>query len=507
MSSNPRCTPPVAAHSAPRSTSQTAALLALIPARAGSKGIPQKALQQAGGKPLILRTIETVKAANVADRIVVTTDCPQIAGFCELRGIEVLNRPSDLAADDVPLAPVIDHAIATLDWPGEVAVFQPTCPLITPRTVRKVVGEFQERGLAWAITGTQQRHIYWQPDEGPITPRVNRQQQTGAIMRESGAIQLQSPAGTGKAILPIEDTEALDIDTPVDLKSARSRLDARTIRFTVAASNRLGSGHYWRCLQLADQLTIAGHEVEWEWQDQFHVPGWAQGTIADRGFLGPVDFASADLHVYDMLDAGRRVLADRASGASVVVFEDHGQAAEWADLAVDEMVDGPRWAVLRPEFTCLPEHEVREDARRVLVTFGGTDPSRLADHVYRLFIGCHLNVRVIDPGMNAHMAQEMLAADLVITGQGRTVFEAAACGVPCLSIAANEREARHVRIPGVLYLGLHTMLADAQIGETVLRILNDKALREEMGRTSRAQIDGKGIDRIMHAIDGLLKGL
>ena len=105
-------------------------MLAVIPARGGSRGIPDKALQLVGGKPLILRTVETVEAAAFAERIVVTTDCPQIAGFCKLRGIEVLDRPSELAADDVPLAPVIDHAVQALGWAGSVAVFQPTCPLL-----------------------------------------------------------------------------------------------------------------------------------------------------------------------------------------------------------------------------------------------------------------------------------------------------------------------------------------------------------------------------------------
>ena len=480
-------------------------VLALIPARKGSRGIPGKALQLVDGVPMILRTIEAVKAAAVAERIVVTTDCPQIAGFCRLRNVEVLDRPTELAADDVPLRPVIDHAITELGWQGVTAVLQPTCPLLRHITIRRVIEEFEFRQLAWAITGSPEPHIFWK-DNAPLVDRVNRQQADGRIMRESGAIQLVNPAGDGEAIIHIRPEEACDIDTPAELKQARDHVGARTIRFTVTASDRLGSGHYWRCLRLADELTVAGHRVEWVWANGPDVPAWAVETIVSRGY-GERSKDLSDLRIYDMLDAGRRVVADKSVGVPTVVFEDHGPAREWADLAIDEMTDGPKWAVLRPEFACLPEHDIRP-GHRVLVTFGGTDPSGLSARVQRRLAPVPgIDVRTVTPGMQAHMAEEMLNADLVITGQGRTVFEAAACGVPCMSIAANEREARHVRIPGVLYLGLHSLLSDSDISGPALRALQDRSLREDLSRTSRAQIDGLGVDRIMHAIDGLLRGL
>lgn len=481
-------------------------VLAVIPARAGSRGVPQKALQPVSGVPLLLRTVDTVQAAGVAERIIVTTDCPQIAGFCRLRGIDVIDRPANLAADDVPLRPVIDHAVTHTGWQGVTATFQPTCPLLRPETVRKVIEEFEFRQLHWAITGTPETHLLWKGNQ-PVTPRVNRQQADGRMIRETGAVQMFNPDGDGQAIIPILPGEALDIDTPADLAAARHAADARTIRLTVAASKRLGSGHYWRSLQIADELTFAGHHVEWEWSTDSCPPMWAHQTLERRGYIKNT-LGEPDLQVYDMLDAGRRVLDDRARGTPVVVFEDHGAAADWADLAINEMVDGPKWALLRPEFSCLPAYEPREGASRILVTFGGTDPSGLTDTVRRLFAPIpDVATRVIRPVMDAHMAEEMLNADLVITGQGRTVFEAAACGVPCLSIAANEREARHVRIPGALYLGLHALLTERQIHDTAMRVLGDRALREDMAATSHAQVDGKGLARIMHKIDGLLRGL
>lgn len=479
-------------------------LLALIPARAGSKGIPQKALQLVDGKPLILHTLETVQRSLVADRIVVTTDCPQIKGFCELRGYEVLDRPSHLATDDVPLMPVVRHAVDALDWKGDIAVFQPTCPLLTPDTVQRAVAEFNASNHHWAITGTREPHTYW-ADGKPLRPRVNRQQMTDPLIRESGAIQIMRLSAlegtTHRGVIEIPAGEALDIDTPADLQQARATLGAKAIRFDVVMSKRQGSGHYWRCLQLADTLAQQGHRIYWCWYGD--PAQWAWQTIVQRGWQHGPD--SYDLRIFDVLNASEsQVLADRAMGVRTLVFEDDGPGAKAADRAINEMVDGPDWCLLRPEFTCLPEYEVK-DAGHVLITFGGTDPSGLADRVTR---ACWATPnRSVSPADQVHMAAEMQAASLVITGQGRTVFEAAACGVPCISIAANAREARHVQIPGVVYLGLHTTVGDHQISETVARLLPDQALRQEMSATARAAVDGRGLERILSRVNGLLEGL
>ena len=60
----------------------------------------------------MLRTLETLKAAKVADRIVVSTEDKTVAAFCRLRGYKVLDRPGVLAKDDVPLSDVICHVVS-----------------------------------------------------------------------------------------------------------------------------------------------------------------------------------------------------------------------------------------------------------------------------------------------------------------------------------------------------------------------------------------------------------
>jgi N-acylneuraminate cytidylyltransferase len=90
-------------------------LLAIIPARGGSKGVPRKNLRLLAGKPLIAYAIETALASGLIDRVVVSTDDAEIAGVARQYGAEVpFMRPVELARDDSPEWLVWRHAIRTL---------------------------------------------------------------------------------------------------------------------------------------------------------------------------------------------------------------------------------------------------------------------------------------------------------------------------------------------------------------------------------------------------------
>jgi CMP-N,N'-diacetyllegionaminic acid synthase len=111
-------------------------VLAVIPARGGSKGVPRKNIRPIAGKPLIAYTIETALAAQrYFHRIVVSTEDTEIASIARHYGAEVpFVRPAHLADDKIPMAPVLEHAVTfienedniTLDW---VMLLQPTDPL------------------------------------------------------------------------------------------------------------------------------------------------------------------------------------------------------------------------------------------------------------------------------------------------------------------------------------------------------------------------------------------
>ena len=90
-------------------------ILAVIPARGGSKGVPRKNIKDLGGKPLIAWTIECAKKSKYLDRVIVSTEDNEIASVAQKWGAEVpFMRPMELAQDDTPGVMPVVHAARTL---------------------------------------------------------------------------------------------------------------------------------------------------------------------------------------------------------------------------------------------------------------------------------------------------------------------------------------------------------------------------------------------------------
>src|SRR5262249_31749395 len=86
--------------------------LALVPARGGSKGLPGKTVRRLAGLPLIVHSLRLAAACPEVDRVVVSTDSPEIAEVARSAGAEVpFLRPAELARDDTPMLPVMVHAL------------------------------------------------------------------------------------------------------------------------------------------------------------------------------------------------------------------------------------------------------------------------------------------------------------------------------------------------------------------------------------------------------------
>ncbi|HEX2055944.1 MAG TPA: acylneuraminate cytidylyltransferase family protein [Nitrospiraceae bacterium] len=124
--------------------SSTPKVLAVIPARGGSKGVPRKNVRLLCGRPLISYTIECANAVReLFHRVVVSTDDEEIAAIARRYGADVpFLRPAELARDDSPAIPVVQHAVSwveshdglRLDW---VLLLQPTEPFRDPRDIRR----------------------------------------------------------------------------------------------------------------------------------------------------------------------------------------------------------------------------------------------------------------------------------------------------------------------------------------------------------------------------------
>lgn len=106
-------------------------IIAIIPARGGSKGIPRKNIRKLAGKPLIAYTINAAKNSKLIDRVFVSTEDKEIAKISKKYGAEMIKRPKRLAGDYVPTAPVLKDTIIQLETkenykPDIVVYLQPT---------------------------------------------------------------------------------------------------------------------------------------------------------------------------------------------------------------------------------------------------------------------------------------------------------------------------------------------------------------------------------------------
>jgi CMP-N,N'-diacetyllegionaminic acid synthase len=218
--------------------------LAIVPARGGSKGLPRKNLLPLLGRPLIAHTIEAARAASSIQRIVVSTESPEIAEISRQCGAEVpFLRPSELAGDDTPTLPVLQHVLVELEAtegfaPEIIVLLQPTSPLRRAEDINNAVA-LLERSRADSVVSVcaAEHHPAWMrrlEDDRVLPflengPEYTRRQDMPPAYRLNGAIYVSRRRilveenrilGRDTRGLVMDTESSVDIDTPFDLKMA-----------------------------------------------------------------------------------------------------------------------------------------------------------------------------------------------------------------------------------------------------------------------------------------------
>jgi len=179
-------------------------ILAVIPARSGSRGIPNKNIRLLCDKPLIYYTIAAALQARLVDRVVVSTDSGQIAEIAKAYGAEVpFLRPAELARDDTPRLPVIRHAVSFLKEnqnyrPEIIVTLQPTSPMRQAEHIDAAINMLGTASVDSVASVCEAEHSpYWMRRLGPrgtlvdvMPPGENntRRQDLPKIYRLNGAI-------------------------------------------------------------------------------------------------------------------------------------------------------------------------------------------------------------------------------------------------------------------------------------------------------------------------------
>lgn len=228
-------------------------VLALVPARGGSKGIPRKNLADLCGKPLIAWSIEVgiaLVARGVVARSIVTTDDGEIAAVAREWGGDVpFMRPPALATDTANSLGYVEHALDWLEARGErfeaVLLLQPTSPQRDVDALAEAIGQFLGRENAESLISCYAEEyvsdlvMYVSDETGFLTPRNTlhnkgvRRQEHGPIMVRNGAVYLTRVdylRRTGQLIsdrpmlLEMTKLQSIDVDTPGDLRLLRKVL-------------------------------------------------------------------------------------------------------------------------------------------------------------------------------------------------------------------------------------------------------------------------------------------
>jgi CMP-N-acetylneuraminic acid synthetase len=230
-------------------------VLAIVPARGGSKGVPGKNVRRLGGRTLLEYTAAAARDSAVVDRIVLSTDSEEVAAAGRAAGLEVpFLRPAALAQDDTPMLPVIRHAIDEVTragWTPELVVLlQPTSPLRRPDHIASAVDLLRSSGADSVVTVVEvPKHLspdyVMRIDAGVLRPflpegeRVTRRQDVRPAYSRDGTVyafrrdtldRCGSIYGDDCRPLVIDARESLSIDTPEDWAAAEKILEARCAR-------------------------------------------------------------------------------------------------------------------------------------------------------------------------------------------------------------------------------------------------------------------------------------
>ncbi len=141
-------------------------VLAVVPARGGSKGVPLKNIQPLMGVPLLAWVAPIVRAVPLIDRTVVSTDHAEIAAVARAAGLDVpFMRPAELSADRVPDLPVLQHALGEMERLDAtrydiVVMLQPTAPLRTAAEVRQAIEMLVGEGwdAVWTVSASDAKY-------------------------------------------------------------------------------------------------------------------------------------------------------------------------------------------------------------------------------------------------------------------------------------------------------------------------------------------------------------
>ncbi|RGD94678.1 cytidyltransferase [Clostridiales bacterium AM23-16LB] len=484
-------------------------ILAVIPARAGSKGIPNKNIRIVGGHPLIYYSIKNALSSSYITDVVITTDSEHVRIIGKQMGTRIKWRDASLCGDAVTLDAVIADAIPqNEDW-DYIITMQPTSPTLRVATLDAAIKYIIDNDLDTLISAINAPHLSWGIKDGKKVPnyveRLNRQylppcyMETGAfVISRASVVTPKTRIGDKVDIYEIPEDESQDVDNFEDLRNVAATLDREKVAIYVNGNNKRGIGHIYRALEMADEFYSKPdiyYDINQTDPKVFGVT--THNLIPVNGIHELFNICQSKqytIFINDILTTSLDYMIGLRSvlpNAKLVNFEDDGEGILKADLVFNALYHegdlpqvkaGEKYYISGKTFMFYNPIRINEVVKKVFISFGGADPQNYSDRLleiisndeykeYQFVVVLGRAKYNVDALMEynkydnidvrydvSNMPEIMSSCDIGITSRGRTGYELAMLGIPSISMAQNHREEKHGFVcneNGFSYIGLN----------------------------------------------------
>lgn len=212
-------------------------VVAIIPARGGSKGVPKKNIKLLNGKPLISYSIQQARNTEKIERVFVSTDCEEIKYISEQYGAEVIKRPEEISGDFSSSEDALIHSVNTLRGQGyyatHVVFLQCTSPIRNDTDITKCLDLVISRKFDSALSVVENHKFLWRIDDDgngqPVNydPHDRKMRQDIREYQENGSIYVMSAEDLLRSkcrlngnvgVHIMEEKTGYEIDTPIDFE-------------------------------------------------------------------------------------------------------------------------------------------------------------------------------------------------------------------------------------------------------------------------------------------------
>lgn len=484
-------------------------IISVIPARAGSRGIPNKNIRIVGDHPLIYYSINNALQSKLITDVIVSTDSPEVRIIAQQMGVKVHWRDASLCGDAVTLDAVIADAIPKERAWDYVVTMQPTSPTLRVKTLDLAIQYTIDNDLDTVISAINAPHLSWGEQNGKKVPnykeRLNRQylppcyMETGAfVISKSSVVTPETRIGSKVDVYEVPEDESLDVDTFEDLKCVAATLNRQKVGIYVNGNKQRGTGHVYRALELADEFYVKPDIYYDVNQTDPKVFGNTKHNLIPVNGIAELFQTCKEqqytIFINDILTTSIDYMIGLKTvmpNAKLINFEDDGEGTVKADLVFNalfqeetlpQMRSGERYYICGKTFMFYEPIRIKKEVQRVLITFGGSDPQnyterllnmvskpeynnysfvvvlgRAKENVEKLMtFNKYSNIDVLYNVSN--MPELMSSCDVAITSRGRTGFELALLGIPSIAMAQNKREEKHGFVcneNGFSYIGLN----------------------------------------------------